>query len=762
MEPFTVHCSSCQSRIRVRNPSMIGQIANCPKCGSMIMIAAPQQILVDSGSGQPTDSVAVTKDALPMPEEGLLASPEAFEQAFRSDGLPEHLPADPLSDSPLSEEGFAASEAVDPLAPQSWLPEPTPPPRADEESVDDSHEAREVARIRASKAKAEEAADRSRQAMIVAAIGLCSVFLACCAFLLFLRWYARPNTLASNPPAAVDVTPAQAAASAATAEPNAAGPAAAESDAAVADLAQPDVARADAGDAGDAEPAAAGGAAVPASPITPSSPTDPASGPSDSAANANQASTGTASGAPDQPAVGSGEVPTGAAASGADATSPGPNPTVAAEAGALAGQMPSIDATFDPAPATTDARAIQEKLPPGLQSFASIFDSSLVPALSDASVPLAEAPDPGDVATADAAAEVAATPVALDLPETLDQRLKQTLHGLLIQNRPLPEVLATLSMATGIPFTADLDALMAAGIARNLPINFKSAEPLTVAELLEKISSDTGLTFEPYEKKLLVVRGDTDKVKARLLDAWPVGDLVTTAEQSEALAKALGELLPELAGQFQVSDGAVRTDLQTQSPLLWYQVARVLHTWRSLRGIDHAQMETLVPAASRLPAWPVAAASQLAEKKISQIVLPEPLAQSWQRLANEVGLVCWIDWPTLESAHASPGSVAMVVSQGRSLKDLFTYYANQYHVVVALEDERTLWITTPEQARFQPRLYVLPIAGKSVDQWREELRELAPANPTDGTAMLRIIPSPDGQFVFVRCMRPTLAAPDPF
>lgn len=749
MEPFTVHCSSCQSRIRVRNPSMIGQIANCPKCGSMIMIAAPQQILVDSGSGQPTDSVAVTKDALPMPEEGLLASPEAFEQAFRSDGLPEHLPADPLSDSPLSEEGFAASEAVDPLAPQSWLPEPTPPPRADEESVDDSHEAREVARIRASKAKAEEAADRSRQAMIVAAIGLCSVFLACCAFLLFLRWYARPNTLASNPPAAVDVTPAQAAASAATAEPNAAGPAAAESDAAVADLAQPDVARADAGDvnagavaagnAAAAQPAATAGEAVSPSPVTPASPTDTVAG-------ANPI------GAPDQPAV----------PSGADATSPGPNPTVAAEAGALAGQMPSIDATFDPAPATTDARAIQEKLPPGLQSFASIFDSSLVPALSDASVPLAEAPDPGDVATADAAAEVAATPVALDLPETLDQRLKQTLHGLLIQNRPLPEVLATLSMVTGIPFTADLDALMAAGIARNLPINFKSAEPLTVAELLEKISSDTGLTFEPYEKKLLVVRGDADKVKARLLDAWPVGDLVTTAEQSEALAKALGELLPELAGQFQVSDGAVRTDLQTQSPLLWYQVARVLHTWRSLRGIDHAQMETLVPAASRLPAWPVAAASQLAEKKISQIILPEPLAQSWQRLANEVGLVCWIDWPTLESAHASPGSVAMVVSQGRSLKDLFTYYANQYHVVVALEDERTLWITTPEQARFQPRLYVLPIAGKSVDQWREELRELAPANPTDGTAMLRIIPSPDGQFVFVRCMRPTLAAPDPF
>ncbi len=60
MESFTVQCTSCQSRIRVRNPNMIGQIANCPKCGSMILIAAPQKITVESGN--PTDSVAVNRD----------------------------------------------------------------------------------------------------------------------------------------------------------------------------------------------------------------------------------------------------------------------------------------------------------------------------------------------------------------------------------------------------------------------------------------------------------------------------------------------------------------------------------------------------------------------------------------------------------------------------------------------------------------------------------------------------------------------------
>ena len=64
MEPFTVQCSTCQSRIRVRQASLIGQLANCPKCNAMIMITAPQQIEVSNPGGFPVDSTAITKDGI--------------------------------------------------------------------------------------------------------------------------------------------------------------------------------------------------------------------------------------------------------------------------------------------------------------------------------------------------------------------------------------------------------------------------------------------------------------------------------------------------------------------------------------------------------------------------------------------------------------------------------------------------------------------------------------------------------------------------
>ncbi len=96
MESFTIQCTSCESRIRVRNPNMIGQIANCPKCGSMILISAPQKITVESGN--PTDSVAVTREALPKPDESLLkVSTSSFETGFRIDGLPEPPPSPEFS-----------------------------------------------------------------------------------------------------------------------------------------------------------------------------------------------------------------------------------------------------------------------------------------------------------------------------------------------------------------------------------------------------------------------------------------------------------------------------------------------------------------------------------------------------------------------------------------------------------------------------------------------------------------------------------------
>jgi hypothetical protein len=79
-------------------------------------------------------------------------------------------------------------------------------------------------------------------------------------------------------------------------------------------------------------------------------------------------------------------------------------------------------------------------------------------------------------------------------------------------------------------------------------------------------------------------------------------------------------------------------------------------------------------------------------------------------------------------------------------------------VVFALEDEQTLWVTSPQMHRYQPRLYVLPLAGKTIEQWRQELEPLTPYHP-DGTEALKVVAAPGGQYVFIRCCRPVLAQP---
>ena len=41
MELFSISCTTCQKRLKVRDASAIGQILICPGCGSMVLVEAP-------------------------------------------------------------------------------------------------------------------------------------------------------------------------------------------------------------------------------------------------------------------------------------------------------------------------------------------------------------------------------------------------------------------------------------------------------------------------------------------------------------------------------------------------------------------------------------------------------------------------------------------------------------------------------------------------------------------------------------------------
>ena len=43
MDSFSIACTTCQTQLRVRDRSAIGQILTCPKCGSMVLVEPPAE-----------------------------------------------------------------------------------------------------------------------------------------------------------------------------------------------------------------------------------------------------------------------------------------------------------------------------------------------------------------------------------------------------------------------------------------------------------------------------------------------------------------------------------------------------------------------------------------------------------------------------------------------------------------------------------------------------------------------------------------------
>lgn len=86
-QPFAVQCLTCASQLRVSDPAIVGTIAACPKCGSMVEINRPEGQVEIGRSG--VDSQAITEEAIAA-DPGLAG------------GVPRQINA----------EGFAGSDSV--------------------------------------------------------------------------------------------------------------------------------------------------------------------------------------------------------------------------------------------------------------------------------------------------------------------------------------------------------------------------------------------------------------------------------------------------------------------------------------------------------------------------------------------------------------------------------------------------------------------------------------------------------------------------
>lgn len=90
MTLFRVQCPTCAARLKVTSRSLIGQIVNCPKCGSMVEIAEPGSPAAAEKSTAKAPPVAPPVAAEPQPPAPESPAPEA------------HQPEAPVAEPPVT------------------------------------------------------------------------------------------------------------------------------------------------------------------------------------------------------------------------------------------------------------------------------------------------------------------------------------------------------------------------------------------------------------------------------------------------------------------------------------------------------------------------------------------------------------------------------------------------------------------------------------------------------------------------------------
>ena len=124
MEPFTILCETCASRLKVTQPRAIGQKLACPKCNSMVLVVAPEGVQVPldetgSSSGFEFDDIEKILQSSPAAP-GQPGSAERQPDRAASQGKGPVPPSQPAA--PATQAGVEASQSA-PAPGESWTSE---------------------------------------------------------------------------------------------------------------------------------------------------------------------------------------------------------------------------------------------------------------------------------------------------------------------------------------------------------------------------------------------------------------------------------------------------------------------------------------------------------------------------------------------------------------------------------------------------------------------------------------------------------------
>ncbi|XZE54288.1 hypothetical protein SH139x_000245 [Planctomycetaceae bacterium SH139] len=682
MDHFSITCTTCGRRLRVKDRRLVGQIVACPKCQAMVLIEPPADDpaapLESSASPMPAKSSAAEpgvrsrsgaagKHRLAMGDESVDSEALTQERIAPLDNAPlDHVAGD------FAQVDFGAEPSA---ATESWLGGELPPaslpplsrPPAFEGEAD---AAEDLAGAVPPIAFQSEAAARRRQIIAVGTIAGVSLLLAATIFGLVVRSWRNGKRQASQQASGVNNgDPAGAdAVTAGTPQPDSAEPDLAEPDLTEPDLAEPDLTEPD-----DAEPDDA--AAEPGSPVggLPAGGEDPFQGPASP--------------------LGDGPL--------------GDGPTL--QGGA----------------AVDDAAEGPIELPAGLQRFVPLLQLDEA-AVTNAGNQAAAPPTMADLVIRRPELAVRETDYPepaerVDVQKQLNVRVKQ----LQAVDQPLDRLLRVVGQLGGIPIEYELLALDLAGMSPRTAVTLEVGET-TALSLLGQVVQRAGCRVALTDG-IVSVLPDNQRLANAMQQAFTIDDLQSDPLQMAADMKLL--LGPTAAAaKVSVESGVLQVE---GPPQVRARAALLLAAWRRARGLDlplgagavdrwiAVYDESLGPQ-NRFADW-----QPLPETPTGlNLDNPYSIEMILGALAHESGAALVVDWQAAWSHGLTPGATALPWTRGTKAFQVAQQVLAPYVLTALDAGQGVWWLGTEEVYEAMPIVGVFS-SQQAVDETRAKIAAAA-------------------------------------
>jgi hypothetical protein len=322
----------------------------------------------------------------------------------------------------------------------------------------------------------------------------------------------------------------------------------------------------------------------------------------------------------------------------------------------------------------------------------------------DGNTPTGEPATPEPSTDSPSPAELPEAPPSRPRPEMrkvdLAARLADRLLEIEFTGQSLAEVLQFLSDFSTIPITLDPEALPWSKASASSPINL-DLKNVTLDEVLTEVLKPLRLEAVKLEGQIVVTRSSAlRKLKC------PIDDLATT----DAAKQQLAELVMALAapetwkpaggpGSLTPQGGELQID---NTELAYGDVLHVCERLRQARGLRTKSV--FPPELFALEPRTARAAAKLDQPLTLNFGQPTPLVKILSRLGEETGLQIVVDWQAAGEIGWPPEADATVTLNKMPLGDALVKLLAPLELTYRVVDGKTLQVTTPQAIQHKPEL----------------------------------------------------------